>query len=126
VPAPIIYRRGSVYLVDFPPPDNSEPIRKFVLCVQGSVLLRDKRERFLGALLTTKNLETRYPWDVLLSPEESQSTTGVRVVLSELHTIMKEWVIKHAYDLRPETMQSVDKALLVALGLLVVPPAPSA
>lgn len=118
MPGSITYRRGSVYLVDFPPPDNSEPIRKYALCVQAPALLHDKRERFLGALLTTKNLDKRYAWDVLLSPEESHSAAGVRVVLSELHTIMKEWVIEHAYDLRPETMKEVDKALLVSLGIV--------
>ena len=71
----------------------------------------------MAALLTTKNLESNYPWDVLLSPEESKSPSGVRVILSELHVVMKEWVIEHAYDLRPETMRAVDKALLIALGL---------
>ncbi|MDQ2912265.1 MAG: type II toxin-antitoxin system PemK/MazF family toxin [Chloroflexota bacterium] len=118
----IAYRRGSVYLIDFPPPDNSPAIRKFALCVQGSVLLHGRRERFLGALVTTKNLESKYPWDVLLSPAESHSATGARVVLSELHTIMKEWVIEHKYDLTPETMRAVDKALLVSLGLVDLKP----
>jgi mRNA-degrading endonuclease toxin of MazEF toxin-antitoxin module len=120
VPTAITYRRGSVYLIDFPPPDNSPAIRKYALCVQGSVLLGEKRDRFVGALLTTKNLGTNYPWDVLLSPEESKSQAGVRVILSELHVVMKEWVIEFAYDLRPETMRAVDKALLVALGLVSI------
>jgi hypothetical protein len=37
--------------------------------------------------------------------------------LAEPQIIMKEWVIEHSYDLRPETMREVDKALLVALSI---------
>jgi mRNA-degrading endonuclease toxin of MazEF toxin-antitoxin module len=120
VPGAITYKRGSVYLIDFPLPDNSSAIRKYALCLQTGPLL-DKRDRFVGALLTTQGLDRKYPWDVFVSASESGTTTGVRILLGEIHIVMKEWVVQHAYDLRPETMRSVDKALLVSLGIFVPP-----
>lgn len=117
----VIYKRGGVYLIDFPLPDNSSAIRKYALCLQTGPLL-EKRDRFVGALLTTQGLDKKYPWDVLVSAVESRTAGGVRVLLGEIHIVMKEWVVEHAYDLRPETMRAVEKALLVSLGIFPASP----
>lgn len=116
----IVYRRGGVYLIDFPLPDNSATIRKYALCLQTGQLL-EKRNRFVGALLTTQGLERKYPWEVFVSADESRSTSGVRVLLGEIHIVMKEWVVEHSYDLKPETMRAVEKALMVSLGIFPPP-----
>lgn len=117
----MVYKRGGVYLVDFPLPDNSATIRKYALCLQTGPLL-EKRDRFVGALLTTQGLDRKYAWDVFVSAAESGSANGVRVLLGEIHIVMKEWVVEHAYDLRPETMRAVEKALLVSLGIFPAAP----
>jgi len=118
--AAILYRRGGVYLIDFPLPDNSATIRKYALCLQTGPLL-EKRDRFVGALLTTKGLERKYAWDVFVSAAESRTTSGVRVLLGEIHVVMKDWVVEHSYDLTPETIRAVEKALMVSLGIFPPP-----
>lgn len=114
---PIVYRRGGVYLLDFPYYDNADDKRKYALCLQSGALIGDRRQRFAGALLTTKGLDRRYPWEVLLSAEESRTPEGARVLLGEPQILLKAWVIECAYDLSAATMREVDKALLRSLSI---------
>jgi len=119
--APIAFRRGGVYKLDFPYIEKEGDRIKYALCLQSGSLIGEKRSKFAAALLTTKGLDRKYPWEVFLSAEESHTSEGARVCLGEPQIVMKEWVIEHSYDLRPETMREVDKALLVSLSISVRP-----
>jgi hypothetical protein len=108
-----------VYKLNFPyvEVEKEGEIVKYAVCLQSGSLIGDRRQRFAGALLTTKNLDRRFSWEVFVSAAESHTAEGVRISLGEPQIFMKEWVTEHAYDLSPETMREVDKALLVSLSI---------
>lgn len=107
-----------MYLFDFPFYENEGEKRKYALCLQSGDLIHERRSRFAGALLTTTNLHLRFPWEVFVSAAESRTPAGARVLCGEPQIIMKAWVVEHSYDLRPETMREVDKALLRSLSIV--------
>lgn len=108
--------RGNVYVVAFTPPGRAEPIEKLVVCLQQGKVVNNA-DTFVGVLTTTEGLDRRYPWEVFVSAQESQSSAGIRVCCGQVFTFPKSTVKRYAYRLTEETMREVDKALLRSLGL---------
>lgn len=123
-PTPLLFVRGSVYLIKFPSddPTRNPIIEKFCLCLlQGSII--HNRPFFTGVLLTTckNNDKPRlYPWSVYLSPAESRTEFGVLIDCSQIHTIPKVDTIEYRYALNPSTLEKVDQALQFGIGVVNV------
>jgi mRNA-degrading endonuclease toxin of MazEF toxin-antitoxin module len=117
-PNPILWKRGAVYRFEFRPP--SEPNRvleKYVVCLQEGKLF-EQAEDFVGVLITSlKEHERRkkYPTDVFLTPEESHTEFGAKVICAWIHTIPKSSVTDYAYSLTEATMREIEDRLIIAL-----------
>ena len=117
---PVFYIRGAVFLVKFVPPDQpSQPIHKFVLCLQEGRIVENTNS-FVAVVITTikENRETKdYPWQVILSPQESRTEHGAIIICNQIHTIPKDSVVEHKYTLSEATMKEVDAKLMLGIGI---------
>jgi mRNA-degrading endonuclease toxin of MazEF toxin-antitoxin module len=119
-----VFLRGNVYLVSFSLADGSV-IDKFALCLQEGKVVSNSPS-FVGVLTTTEGLERKYPWEVRVAADESQSEHGIRVLCGQVFTFPKVTVQKFAYRLSATTMREVDKALLRSLCIVAgVPSEPA-
>ena len=120
---PIFFKRGCVYLVEFIPPDDPQnPMEKFVLCLQEGKIV-DNANSFVGVVLTSIKKDKkpkRYPWQVMVSPEESRTEWGAIIICHQIHTIPKDRVVEHKYVLSDATMKAVDEKLLLGVGMVKI------
>jgi mRNA interferase MazF len=112
-------KRGDVYLAKLLFDDENGGRReqtKFVVILQeGRWYARSQQVAVLR--LTTKNLDHRYPTDVLVSPKECGCGTGAKIIADQPQTILKCRLLKYRYSLSASTMQKVEQALALSLGL---------
>jgi len=117
---PFPFKRGDVYLVRFPLPDQpSTTIEKFAVNLQEGRII-DNAPTMVCVLITTLKEPgpgRLYPTDVLLTPEESRTRFG-KVLCNQIHTVHKSMVIAHKYTLSLETMRKIDERLLLGIGLV--------
>lgn len=115
---PIFFRRGGVYKVRFTPPNEpSRVLEKYFVCLQEGRLFQPATE-FVGVRITTlreRERRRKYPTHVFLTPEESQTQFGAKVICEWIHTIAKDNVIDYAYSLTEATMRDIDDRLIIAL-----------
>lgn len=115
---PLFWVRGGVYKVRFTPPgEPSRVLEKYFVCLQEGRLFQRATE-FVGVRITTLREQERrkaYPTHVFLTPEESHTQFGAKVICEWIHTIPKANVIDYAYSLTEATMQEIEERLLIAL-----------
>jgi len=117
------FKRGDVYLVNFPLPDVlGQTIPKFMLNLQEGKII-DHSSTMVGVIITTlKNPSSPnlYPADVLLTPLESKTQYGAKVLCNQIHTIDKSQIIDFKYKLSITTMQEVNKRLFLGIGIIKI------
>ena len=111
-------RRGDVYLVNFDPTVGAE-IKKTrpAVIIQNDIANRYSPVTIVAAL-TTYRSGKRYPTEVLTPANEGGLTYDSLVLLNQIRTIDTRRLIKRLGRLAPVTLQAVDRALVVSLGLL--------
>jgi len=111
-------KRGEIYLVNFDPTIGSE-IKKTrpALVLQNDIANRHSPITIVAAI-TSKYDATLYPTEVLVKPPEGGLTTNAVVLLNQVRSIDKGRLIKRFGVLKPATMQHVDRALQISLGLV--------
>ena len=111
-------KRGEIYLVNFDPTIGSE-IKKTrpALVLQNDIANRHSPITIVAAI-TSKFDATLYPTEVLVKPPEGGLTTNGVVLLNQVRSIDKGRLIKRLGDLKPATMQHIDRALQISLGLV--------
>lgn len=116
----MFYIRGAVFLVKFVPPDQpSKPIQKYVLCLQEGKIVENVNS-FVAVVITTikeKKEIKDYPWQVILSPQESRTEHGAIIICNQIHTIPKDNIIEHKYALSDATMKEVNAKLMLGIGI---------
>ncbi len=117
------FKRGEVYLVNYPLPDVlGQTIQKFMVNLQeGSII--DYSPTMVGVVITTLKDSTPpklYPTEVLLTPQESKTQYGAKILCNQIHTISKQRIIDLKYTLSLETMQKIDKKLLLGIGIIKI------
>lgn len=114
----IIPHRGEVYLVSFDPTVGAE-IRKTrpALILQNDIGNRYSPVTIVAAMSSWRG-EPLYPTEVLLETSGGAFKTGSLVLLNQIRTIDKQRLIKKMGVLNSETMQNVDKALKISLGIV--------
>ena len=117
------FKRGDVYLVDFPLPDAlGKTITKFMVNLQeGSII--DYTSTMVGLIITTLKAPSPpklYPTDVLLNPEESKTKYGAKVLCNQIHTIDKKQILDFKYHLSLPTLREIDKKLLLGIGFIKI------
>jgi mRNA interferase MazF len=113
-------KRGEIYLVNFDPTVGSE-IRKTrpALVLQNDIANRHSPITIVAAL-TSQFDATLYPTEVLIKAPEGGLTKNAVVLLNQVRSIDKGRLIKRLGVLKPATMQNVDRALQISLGLVKV------
>lgn len=111
-------RRGEVYLVDFDPTLGAE-IKKTrpALVIQNDIANRHSPITIVAAI-TSKYDESLYPTEVLVSSPEGGLTKDAVVLLNQLRSIDKRRLSKRLGTLKPNTMQRIDLALQIIVGLV--------
>lgn len=111
-------RRGEVYLVDFDPTLGAE-IKKTrpALVIQNDIANRHSPITIVAAI-TSKYDESLYPTEVLVRSPEGGLTKDAVVLLNQLRSIDKRRLSKRLGTLKPNTMQRIDLALQIIVGLV--------
>lgn len=110
-------RRGDVYLVSFDPTRRAE-IKKTrpALILQNDIANRHSPITIVAAM-TSQFEEPRYPTEVLVHSPEGGLTVNSVVLLNQLRSIDTQRLARRLGKLTPKTMNRVDRALLISLGL---------
>ena len=113
-------RRGDVYLVNFDPTLGAE-IRKTrpALIVQNDIANRHSPITIVAAL-TSQFDDPLYPTEVLVRAREGGLQADSVVVLNQLRSMDKLRLIRRLGRLTPATMEKVDRALMLSLGLIAL------
>ncbi len=111
-------KRGETYLVNFDPTQGSE-IKKTrpALVLQNDIANRHSPMTIVAAI-TSQFDGTVYPTEILVKPPEGGLTANSVVLLNQVRSIDKGRLIKRLGALKPPTMQRVERALQVSLGLV--------
>ena len=115
-----IPKRGEVYLVNFDPTVGAE-IKKTrpALVIQNNVGNRYSPVTIVAAI-TSKFDETLYPTEVPVTPPEGGLEVPSVVALNQIRSIDLQRLVARLGTLRPETMERVDRALKISVGLLEI------
>jgi len=113
-------KRGEVYLVNFDPTIGAE-IKKTrpALIVQNDIANRHSPITIVCAI-TSQYEAPLYPTETLLSPPEGGMKLESVVLANQIRSVDRQRLVKRLGSLRPETMQRVDRALRLSLGLLTI------
>jgi mRNA interferase MazF len=113
-------KRGEVYLVNFDPTIGAE-IRKTrpALVVQNDIANRHSPVTIVCAI-TSQYDEPVYPTETLLSPPEGGMKLQSVVLANQIRSVDRQRLVKRLGSVRPETMQKVDRALRLSLGLIAL------
>ena len=111
-------RRGEVYLVNFDPVIGAE-IRKTrpALILQNDVGNRHSPVTIVAAI-TSQFENPLYPTEILLHTGEAGVTKDSVILLNQIRTIDKRRMVRRLGAVRAETMQRVDRAIQISLGLI--------
>jgi mRNA interferase MazF len=113
-------KRGEVYLVNFDPTLGSEIKKKRpALVLQNDVANRYSPITIVAAI-TSRFEEPVYPTEVFVEPPEGGLSVESVVLLNQIRSIDKQRLVKRLGTLRPETMEKVDQAIEISLGLLKI------
>lgn len=115
------FKRGDVYLVELPLPDKvGHTLEKFAVNLQEGKIIAHA-PTFVCVIITTfKSPESPrlYPTDVLLTPKESKTKFGAKVICNQIHTLHKSLIIEYKYHLSAQTMKKIDERLLLGIGII--------
>ena len=113
-------RRGEVYLVNFDPTLGAE-IQKTrpALILQNDVANRHSAITIVAAI-TSQFDHPLYPTEVLISPSEGGLRTDSVALLNQIRSIDKQRLVRRLGTLKPETMDQVDHAILISMGLIKI------
>lgn len=110
-------KRGEVYVVNFDPAVGAE-IRKTrpALIIQNNIGNRYSSTTIVAAI-TSKFDEHLYPTEVLVMPPEGGLEVPSVVALNQIRAIDLQRLVAPLGTFKPETMERVDRALKISVGL---------
>ena len=111
-------KRGEVYLVCFDPTVGAE-IKKTrpALIIQNDIGNRYSPISIVAAISSQFN-DTLYPTEALITPPEGGLREPSVVMLNQIRSVDKRRLIKRLDTLTPATMERVDQALRISVGLV--------
>jgi len=110
--------RGDIYLVNFDPTVGSE-IKKTrpALVIQNDIANQYSPITIVAAI-TSKFDEPPYPTEVILELQESGLPLRSAVLLNQIRSVDRQRLVKHLGRADAETMQRIDAAIQISLGLV--------
>jgi mRNA interferase MazF len=113
-------KRGEVYLVNFDPTIGAEIQRtRPALVVQNDIANRHSPITIVAAI-TSQFDDPLYPTEVLIQPPEGGLMLPSVVLLNQIRSIDKRRLVRRLGVLTPATMERVDRAILISLGLVEI------
>jgi len=111
-------KRGDIYLINFEPTVGAE-IRKTRPAL---VIQNDIGNEFspitIVAAITSKFDEPAYPTEVIMETEESGLPLRSAVVLNQIRSIDRQRLLRRLGHASPATLERVDQAIQISLGLV--------
>ena len=110
-------KRGSVYLVNLDPTIGSE-IKKTrpAVIIQNDVGNQYSPTTIIAPI--TSGEEAMYPIEVEVKKPEGGLKNNSIILLNQVRTVDKQRLVKRLGVLRPETLQKVDRAIALSMGLV--------
>jgi mRNA interferase MazF len=110
-------RRGEVFLVNFDPTIGAE-IRKTrpALVLQNDLANRNSPVTIVAAITSKFELPT-YPTEVLIRVPEGGLKVDSVALLNQIRTIDRTRLVKRLGVLRTDTMDKVERAIQISLGI---------
>jgi mRNA interferase MazF len=113
-------RRGEVYLVNFDPTLDAETQKtRPALIVQNDIANRHSAITIVAAI-TSQFDHPLYPTEVLICPPEGGLWTDSVALLNQIRSIDKQRLVRRLGTLKPESMDRVDHAILISMGLIKI------
>ncbi len=117
VRAPVL--RGDIFLVDFEPVRGSEQGKvRPALVIQNDIGNRYSPTIIVAAITT--GAYSRFDVNVLIKAPEGGLTNDSIILLNQIRTIDRTRLGRHWGHVTPQTMNQVDEAIKVSLGLVPV------
>jgi mRNA interferase MazF len=111
-------RRGEVYLVTFDPTVGSEIQRtRPALILQNDITNRNSTITIVTAI-TSQFEEPLYPTEVMVSPPEGGLTVPSVALLNQIRSIDRRRLVRRLGRVTAATMEQVDRALRISMGLI--------
>jgi mRNA interferase MazF len=110
-------KRGNILFVDFEPVRGSEQGRIRPAIVIQNDILNKFSPLTIVAPVTSKIYDKEYPTNVFIKKEDSKLNNNSTILLNQIRTIDKRRIIKKLGSLDIYTMNKVDMAIKVSLGL---------
>ena len=113
-------RRGEIYLVNFDPTLGAE-IRKTrpALVLQNDIANCHSPITIVAAI-SSKFGDTLYPTEVLIAALEGGLSVDSVALLNQVRSIDRQRLTKRLGAVRPATMEKIERAIQISLGLLKV------
>lgn len=113
-------KRGEIWIVNFDPTVGSE-IKKTrpALIVQNNVANQYSPVTIVAAITTYKDGKL-YPTEVLISSPDGGLESDSIVLLNQIRTIDKRRLIRKLGSVEKDTIQKVEQALEISLGLIEI------
>jgi len=109
--------RGEIFLINFEPSFGSEQGRVRPALIIQNDILNKYSPLTIVAPITSKVYNKEYPTNVLISKEDSKLDKDSTILLNQIRAVDKRRIIKKIGLLDPYSMNQVDKAIKVSLGL---------
>lgn len=117
----ISIRRGDIVIVNFDPTIGAE-IKKTrpALVVQNDIANVYSSVSIVAAITKKEEGDKRYPTEVFVCGGDTGLEHDSVVLLSHIRTIDKQRIVKKIGKVDSDTMQSVDTALEISVGLVKI------
>jgi len=113
-------RRGDIYLVNFDPTLGAEMKKTRPALVIQNDIGNEYSPITIVAAITSRFDEPPYPTEVIMEPEESGLPLRSAVVLNQIRSIDRQRLVKRLGHANARTMDRVDQAIQISLGLIKV------
>ena len=111
-------QRGEIYLVNFDPTVGAEIKKTRPALVIQNDIGNEYSPITIVAAITSKFDEPPYPTEVIMESEESGLPLRSAVVLNQIRSIDRQRLVKRVGHAGPKTMERVDQAIQISLGLI--------
>ena len=111
-------KRGEIYLVSFDPTFGAEIQKTRPALVLQNDVANEYSPITIVAAITFQFDGTLYPTEVAIEPPEGGIAVNSVVLLNQIHSIDKQRLIKRLGQLTAATMEQVDRAVQISVGLV--------
>jgi mRNA interferase MazF len=114
------YKRGDVWLANLDPVIGSEQGKTRPVVIIQNDVANEYSPVVIVAAITTAIGPKEYPTEVRVTAPEGGLKRDSVILLNQIRTIDKRRLIERWGKLTPQTMEKVDEALKISLGLILL------